>query len=82
MVGFRSLLASAFLGFVVWFLLPLTSLHSDDCVVWLAVASHLWAGRFAIAFPAGGVSLAVRGPLGCPAAPRDGLIPRRHANGR
>ena len=52
MVGFWSLLASAFLVSVFGFLLPLTSLHSDDRDVWLAVASLLWVGRFAIAFPA------------------------------
>ena len=52
LVGFWSLLASAFLVSVFGFLLPLTSLHSDDRDVWLAVASLLWVGRFAIAFPA------------------------------
>ena len=46
----------------------------------------MWAlGRFpaeAFLYQLGGVSLAERGPLWCPATPRDGLIPRRRANGR
>ena len=40
-------------GCVVWLWWLRTSLQSDVCV-WMAVASPLWAGRFAIAFPAGG----------------------------
>ena len=84
MVGFWSLLASAFLVSVFGFLLPLTSLHSDDRDVWLAVASLLWVGRFAIAFPAAsrGRESSRGRPFMVPRTPRDGLIPRCRANGR
>ena len=81
-VGFRSLLASAFLVALFGFggISPLS--------IRMYVFGWLWLLLFG---PAGlrslfrlgvCVSLAVRGPLWCPASPRDGLIPRRHANGR
>ena len=68
-------------------MLLLTSLHLDDRDFWLAfglaVVLPLWACRFATKDPSvvsdtrGGESLAERGPLWCPATPRDGVIPRR-----
>ena len=80
-VGFRSLLASAFLVALFGFggFAPLS--------IRVYVFGWLWLLLFGPAglrslFRLGCVSLAVRGPLWCPASPRDGLIPRRRANGR
>ena len=77
-------------GFGFLFVLLLTSLLLEDLDVWLAfvlaVVLPLWVCRFATFAPSvvlrGMWSQAVRGPLWCPATPRDGLIPRRRANGR
>ena len=74
---FLSLPALAFWGCGFLFVLILTSLLLDDRDFWLAfglaVVLPLWVCRFATYDPAvvlgGGVSLAVRGSLWCPATP-------------
>ena len=77
LVGFRSLLASVFLVALFGFgcLSPL-SIRMNVLFGWLWLLFFGPAGLRSL-FRLGGVSLAVRGPLWCPATPRDGVIPRR-----
>ena len=86
--GLRPLPDLSFWGFGFLFVLLLTSLHLDDRDFWLAfglavvlplLALQVRNLRSGCGFPTlgRGVSLAERGPLWCPATPRDGVIPRR-----